>query len=632
VTNRLRAQFHRAGSSAARDPRRRGASPFFQRGRFHRTLRVAILAIVGLPLFVTASASVAEHASASTPSWSDQEVAATLNLNSAQVNSVSCVAGNFCAAGGSYKDANGNTQAFVAVFDGSSWSDQEVGATFNVGGRALVRSVSCVSSNFCVAGGSYTNVSGFQSSFTSELDGATWSDQATTPAPNAGNGGYINSVDCLSTTFCTAGGSYGDINGQTQAFVTFFNGTTWSGDEIAASLNAGASAYVYSLSCVSTTFCVAGGSYTDIFRRSEAFVSVFNGSTWNDQEVAATLSVGGTTAYAESVSCVSTTFCVASGRYTDGSSHAQAYVSVFNGATWSDQEIGATLNAVNVWVDSLSCVSATFCVTGGEYSATSGNHGFISVFNGTTWTNQDVADSLGTGSNASVFSVSCVSTTFCVAGGFYLDANSQAQDFVSVLSGGIWSDQEVGSSLNVGGGASMSSVSCVSTTFCVAGGSFTDASSHVQALVTEYELQASPTTTTTASPTATTTTSPTTTTTSLIPDTTTTSTPQDTTTTTMPRKQPPRRRVPSIRATAIPNVSPPGRQVTLIARGLPLAASGVVHFESGSTKLCSSKVTHGEARCVVPKSLKRSHYEVHAIYGGDSRYLPRTVVTRFQIT
>lgn len=124
----------------------------------------------------------------------------------------------------------------------------------------------------------------------------------------------------------------------------------------------------------------------------------------------------------------------------------------------------------------------------------------------------------------------------------------------------------------------------------------------------------------------------TTTTTTVLEGSTTTTSVSNSTTTSVPSNQPPSRKVtPTMSATTVPRVSLPKGKVTLIARGFPPSATGIVSFVSGSIKLCASRVAHGEARCIAPKTLKRAEYKVRAHYGGDSRFLPRTIEVSFRI-
>ena len=190
--------------------------------------------------------------------------------------------------------------------------------------------------------------------------------------------------------------------------------TTLSGEVVSAT------------SCVSATFCGVGGLYHDSSGKQQAFVSVFNGTNWTDAEVAGVFNTGGL-ASVNSISCTSATSCVAGGRYEESNSNNQAFVSVFNGTTWTDTEVAGALNTVPfAYVSSVSCTSATSCVAGGTYRDSNTNQqAFVSVFNGTTWTDTEVAGDLNTGTYTSVNSVSCASATFCDAGGL-----SSASSFV----------------------------------------------------------------------------------------------------------------------------------------------------------------------------------------------------------
>ena len=90
------------------------------------------------------------------------EVAGSLNVGgNAWINSVSCSADGNCAAGGHYQDGSGGTQAFVVDEVAGSWGmPSEVAGSLNVGGNAWINSVSCSADGNCAAGGSYKDGSG----------------------------------------------------------------------------------------------------------------------------------------------------------------------------------------------------------------------------------------------------------------------------------------------------------------------------------------------------------------------------------------------------------------------------------------------------------------------------------------
>jgi hypothetical protein len=85
----------------------------------------------------------------------------------AVVNSVSCTSAGNCTAGGFYMDGSDHEQAFVVSQTNGTWGNAiEVpgSGTLNAG-NAAVTSVSCRSAGRCAAGGTYTDSSGHTQAF-----------------------------------------------------------------------------------------------------------------------------------------------------------------------------------------------------------------------------------------------------------------------------------------------------------------------------------------------------------------------------------------------------------------------------------------------------------------------------------
>jgi Bacterial Ig-like domain (group 3) len=226
------------------------------------------------------------------------------------------------------------------------------------------------------------------------------------------------------------------------------------------------------------------------------------GVTWGTAEEVpgtAALNTGGTAAVM-SVSCASAGNCAAGGSYRDLSSHFQAFVVGETGGAWGTAEEvpgSAALNADgDAEVMSVSCASAGNCVAGGYYRDSPYHiQAFVVGETGGAWgTAREVPGSaaLNTGHYAEVISVSCASAGNCVAGGFYTDSSSHIQAFVVGETGGTWGTaREVPGSaaLNTGHFAEVISVSCASAGNCVAGGFYMDSPQsgtyHTQAFVVE---------------------------------------------------------------------------------------------------------------------------------------------------
>ena len=210
------------------------------------------------------------------------EVPGTAALNqglAAEINSVSCASAGNCSAGGFYEDSSGEHAFVVSQINGTWQKAIEVpGAALNQGGLADITSVSCASAGNCGAGGFYLDSSFKEQAFVVSQAGGTWHPAIEVPgtaALNRGGSARTVSVSCASAGNCGAGGSYTDGSGHAQAsVVSQVNGTWHPAIEVpgTAALNQGGSAEVSSMSCALAGRCSAGGRYTNIFGRVQAFV------------------------------------------------------------------------------------------------------------------------------------------------------------------------------------------------------------------------------------------------------------------------------------------------------------------------------------------------------------------------
>lgn len=250
------------------------------------------------------------------------------------------------------------------------------------------------------------------------------------------------------------------------------------------SLSAGEEAGVASVSCTSTSYCLAGGEYYQGLR-VEAYLVTERSGTWRKAfEVpgSATLNAGGSAGVA-AVSCASAGNCAAGGAYTDSRGDVQSFLAAERDRSWRKAievpGLGALNKAGDSLVTSVSCVAPGDCVAGGFY-ASSFNHDqafVVTERNGTWGKAVQVPGSAGLnkGGNAQVSSVSCASAGNCAAGGYYTDGSGHMQAMVVSERKGSWSKAiEVPGSgaLNIGGTAQVSSVSCPSAGNCAAGGSY----------------------------------------------------------------------------------------------------------------------------------------------------------------
>ena len=141
-------------------------------------------------------------------------------------------------------------------------------------------------------------------------------------------------------------------------------------------------------------------------------------------------------------------------------------------------------------VESVSCASVGNCSAGGFYdSTTAGGEAFVASEAAGTWSDAIEVPgmaALNADGGAVVNSVSCASAGNCSAGGYYVDGSDHGQAFVVGEVSGTWgtaTEVPGTAALNTGGDAVVSSVSCASAGNCSAGGLYEDSSSHLQVFV-----------------------------------------------------------------------------------------------------------------------------------------------------
>jgi hypothetical protein len=153
---------------------------------------------------------------------------ATMDVQAAQVDSISCTRPGDCLAGGTYGQPY--SLAFVAVEKNGVW-----GKAVNLPGLKALRlgryanisSVSCAAPGNCGTGGGYENVlSGnfVGQGYVDAQQNGRWDDALHMPGPRAlgSKAGFagVLSVSCGSVGHCTAAGLYTDRHNHEQGFVT----------------------------------------------------------------------------------------------------------------------------------------------------------------------------------------------------------------------------------------------------------------------------------------------------------------------------------------------------------------------------------------------------------------------------
>jgi LPXTG-motif cell wall-anchored protein len=190
-----------------------------------------------------AVATIAITAGQATAEFDVVERVATPNPDySNRFEDVSCTSANFCVGAGSKSLQGASDTAFIASWDGASWTQVTAPA-----GWSRVSDVDCLSSTFCMLVGMNSNNFGDSAVFDGSTVGAGQSIVGVAQA---------NGVSCISATSCIAVGS---TYNSTTDYVSEWNGTSWSAVNTGLTTNVNERT-LNDIECDGSGACVAVGA------------------------------------------------------------------------------------------------------------------------------------------------------------------------------------------------------------------------------------------------------------------------------------------------------------------------------------------------------------------------------------
>jgi hypothetical protein len=326
--------------------------------------------------------------------------AATVAANNVLIAASCKHAGDCIAVGGNGNGGGGHGSPLASLWNGSAWKATTVhlpsGAT-----AAFLQSVSCETDG-CIAVGYYRK-SNHDFPLSMFWTGSSWTLGAHQPAlPSGGANDFPLAVSCAGTVkSCVAVGQYLPTSNSSGsvAFAEFWNGSSWKVSKPPtpatpwSTLNA--------VSCVSATYCLAGGTYEGS-TSDPALADLWTGSSWHQVPVA---QPGALIADIEALSCSSTANCTAVGALFQMQGNntltTQPFAEVRTAAGWSLTSMPWPSGQQGL-LDGVSCVSATYCLADGgvgPYNSTDNQgHAASAVWNGSAWTVKVVTPPAGQGS------------------------------------------------------------------------------------------------------------------------------------------------------------------------------------------------------------------------------------------
>jgi len=414
----------------------------------------AILAAVAAVSGFGWAAPATGHAPASRVTWSRAAgIRLPANVGAdpgALLISVTCTATGFCLAGGGYKDSSANDQSMVVAQAHGRWAralELQLPPDATAQPFSEVNSVACTSARSCVTVGYYQYATLEDHGFIAAESHGRWARAVAPKLPRNADtslGSALEGVACTGPGWCVALGSYTDQAHRFEPMVvTEVKGRWARAAEVAMPANSAPNpdAFPVALACPRRGYCAATGSYTVNSGASEGLGVTESRGRWQRAvEIKAPSNADGQDSIVNSVACFKAGSCVAVGHYEINPHLFAAFAVTYSNGRW-------------------------------------GRPGLITA----------VPPGAASGSIPTVDGISCPTSASCLAAGGYAPAGGNSLPMAVVRSKGSWRPA-TGIRLPANAGAGplrrgfFYSVACWRAGRCFAVGYYTDSSAHLEAM------------------------------------------------------------------------------------------------------------------------------------------------------
>jgi len=424
--------------------------------------------------------------STSAPSGSGSWTAAELPLPGDAVSGnallnlsdVVCESANFCVAVGNYYGAEMGGDALIERFNGQQWGASAAPLPSQLASVGMdstsLGSVACTSATSCVAVGSWEDAKQNGGVLIETLGANGWT-AAEGPMPDGGSGGGLGSISCASTSFCVAVGQYnaGSSSENAGLIETLDNGI-WTASEAPAPAG-GSSVPLLSVSCGAVGFCASVNEFNTT-------IDTLTNGTWTATNAPLPANAGGQGEGLYSIACPSADSCAAVGNYRIGE-QSQGLLEDLSDGTWTAIQAPLPTDAVttdSASFNSVSCSSAQSCHAAGIYNEPLDPDWGEAVID--TLSNGNWAPA-SSDNDAGLEAASCTAK-MCTAAGYY---GAESSGLIATNSTGTWTMTDVplptNASTTSSPEANLASVSCTTAGFCAAIGWYKDSTGNSQGLV-----------------------------------------------------------------------------------------------------------------------------------------------------
>jgi len=463
-------------------------------GRSQRRACLGILtaAVTAIGLIATPSpgAVAAPHAR---PGWT--AAAAPLPADAganpgAELEAVACARPRSCVAVGEYLDAHNVFQGLIETRHGAAWRTTTLPRPASAPHTSSITlaGVACPRAGSCVVRGEYLGAHDNTRGLLAVQHGRRWT-SVTAPLPagaaTSGQNVDLNTVSCARAGHCVVGGDYVGADGATYGLLEVQSRHGWKARRLPLPANAGTTdpnASVTDVSCRTTRWCVAVGSYMDAKYAEHGLLAVYSGGVWRSKQAPLPANASTTSSPPElrSVQCRKRGSCLVTGDYANSTGRIVPLVETLSHGVWRAKQAPVPADAANAnpgaGLSNGACPSARWCAASGTYGITSvRTAGLLEVYSHGVWTRTKAPlPAKMTEPSSELWGLSCPSSRTCMAVGFYQPTGKPhlSQGLIEARVGGRWRATKAPLPANAGARPSviLDSVACSTRRFCVAVG------------------------------------------------------------------------------------------------------------------------------------------------------------------
>jgi|GEM_PF-1599536 len=345
--------------------------------------------------------------------------------------------------------------------------------------ESVLGAIACSTASVCMSVGTYATEAPFRSSFSDLWNGSGWTVK-TPEVPAEAQGSELLGVSCTSANACTAAGEYISNETKEMALVDRWNGSEWK-KQTAPNPTKATATRLNDVSCSSSSSCLAVGYDLNGTGEREPVGEIWNGTSWSLQSVPGPSKGKG--ARLQSLWCTSSSACTAVGWY-EASTSLVGFGERWNGTSWTFESMPNPSGSERAFLNGVSCPTLISCTAVGFYDTSGGTKTLAMRWNGSTWSIETTPNPVG-GKSPELQRVSCFSYTECIAVGSYLNSSGEYRSLAERWTGSEWLIQTTPNPTGALA-AQLDGVSCLSSVFCTASGTYLNSSKTWVTLAENY--------------------------------------------------------------------------------------------------------------------------------------------------